>query len=42
MNDLSPPEASAALTPTVSPPPAEPPAVTAELLPKLPLRQNHP
>ena len=29
MNDLSPPDASAALTPTVSPPPAEPP-VTAE------------
>jgi type VI secretion system protein ImpA len=31
MNDLSPPDASAALTPTVSPPPAEPPeSATAE------------
>src|SRR5580704_94139 len=34
MNDLSPPAASAALTPTVSPPPAEPPeSATAETSP---------
>jgi type VI secretion system protein ImpA len=34
MNDLSPPDASAALTPTVSPPPAEPPeSATAETSP---------